>query len=144
MTCWSIKERRTIKMAGFNFAQNIIGLKKGSGDIHELELEVAQLSASVLTIKEQIDGVYYKPITMTNPSITVQGQTVHEFIFPDKMAKNEQIVGFMPKYMGEGVFTFTNCYKNVDGNIVVTVFNGSGSARQTNGNISGVVVYKKA
>lgn len=43
-------------MAGFNYAQNIIGLKKGSGDIHELELEVAQLSASVLTIGEKVEN----------------------------------------------------------------------------------------
>lgn len=137
-------------MAGYNFAQNIIGLKKGAGDIHELELEVAQLSASVLTIgekveeiEEQIDGAYYKPIVMQNPSITVQAKTIHEFIFTETMETNEQIIGFMPKYMGEGVFMFTNCYKNVDGNIVLTVFNGSDMAHQTNGNISGVVVYKK-
>ena len=43
-------------MAGYNFAQNIIGLKKGSGDIRELELEVAQLSASVLEIGEKVEN----------------------------------------------------------------------------------------
>lgn len=44
-------------MAGFNYAQNIIGLKKGSGDIHELELEVAQLSASILSINGEIEDL---------------------------------------------------------------------------------------
>lgn len=42
-------------MAGFNYAQNIIGLKKGASDIHELEVEVANLSASVLEIKGDVE-----------------------------------------------------------------------------------------
>ena len=49
-------------MAGFNYAQNIIGLDKVKGDIHELELSISQLSASNLpysgteSIKEAIDN----------------------------------------------------------------------------------------
>lgn len=42
-------------MAGFNYAQNIIGLKKG--DVHELEVEVANLSASVLSIGESVEEI---------------------------------------------------------------------------------------
>lgn len=37
-------------MAGYNFSQNIIGLNKTNGDVHELEVEVANLSASVAEI----------------------------------------------------------------------------------------------
>lgn len=44
-------------MAGFNYAQNIIGIKKGAGDIHELEVEVANLSASVLSIGEDVTSL---------------------------------------------------------------------------------------
>lgn len=42
-------------MAGYNFSQNIIGLNKTNGDIHELEVEVANLSASVLSIAGDVD-----------------------------------------------------------------------------------------
>lgn len=55
-------------MAGFNYAQNIIGLKKG--DIHELEVEVANLSASVLTIGEVIEDIQNE-LTIENKSITL-------------------------------------------------------------------------
>lgn len=45
-------------MAGFNYAQNIIGLK--NGDIHELEVEVANLSTSVLTVKGELEDIDYE------------------------------------------------------------------------------------
>lgn len=51
-------------MAGFNYAQNIIGLKKSNGDIHELELEVAQLSASVLSIELDVANLSASVLTI--------------------------------------------------------------------------------
>ena len=47
-------------MAGYNFSQNIIGLNKTNGDIHELEVEVANLSASILSIGGDVDTLESK------------------------------------------------------------------------------------
>lgn len=44
-------------MAGFNFSQNIIGLDKVKGDVHELEVDVANLSASVLSIAGDVQEI---------------------------------------------------------------------------------------
>lgn len=73
MTCWSIKERRTIKMAGFNFAQNIIGLNKTNGDIHELEVEVANLSASVLSIAGDVDELELSVADLSASVLDIKG-----------------------------------------------------------------------
>lgn len=51
-------------MAGYNFAQNIIGLNKTNGDIHELEVEVANLSASVLSIGEDVSQLNSSILTI--------------------------------------------------------------------------------
>lgn len=60
-------------MAGFNYAQNIIGLKKGAGDIHELELEVAQLSASVLSIAGDVDELELSVADLSASVLDIKG-----------------------------------------------------------------------
>ena len=85
MTCWSIKERRTKHMAGYNYAQNIIGLKKGAGDIHELELEVAQLSAFVLTIGEKVEDISTYSTDEKIVGTWVDGSPIYEKTYTDVM-----------------------------------------------------------
>lgn len=72
-------------MAGYNYAQNIIGLKKGAGDIHELELEVAQLSASVLTIGEKLEDATTYSTDETIVGTWVDGSPIYEKTFNDTL-----------------------------------------------------------
>lgn len=68
-------------MAGYNFAQNIIGLKKGDGDIHELELEVSQLSASVLTIGEKVENATTYSTDEKIVGTWIDGSNIYEKTF---------------------------------------------------------------
>lgn len=61
-------------MAGFNYAQNIIGLDKVKGDIHELEVDVANLSASVLTISGDVDELELSVADLSASVLAIGGE----------------------------------------------------------------------
>lgn len=61
-------------MAGFNYAQNIIGLDKVKGDIHELEVDVASLSASVLTISGDVDELELSVADLSASVLAIGGE----------------------------------------------------------------------
>lgn len=61
-------------MAGFNYAQNIIGLDKVKGNIHELEVDVANLSASVLTIAGDVDELELSVADLSASVLAIGGE----------------------------------------------------------------------
>lgn len=61
-------------MAGFNYGQNIIGLNKIKGDIHELEVDVANLSASVLTIAGDVDELELSVADLSASVLAIGGE----------------------------------------------------------------------